>query len=123
MNDGESGIPNRERARLIAVGVDGFAMAASMVQYAIELAAERPGRVLVVAAYRVPDGLADLVTADHARHAAASRIRWAMSRVRVPPRMQVDVLVAPGDPARVLAEVDASADVLVIGRHQAEFLP
>ena len=37
--------------------------------------------------------------------------------------MPVDELVAQGDPARVLAEVDASADVLVIGRHHAEFLP
>jgi hypothetical protein len=37
--------------------------------------------------------------------------------------MPVDVLVAQGDPARVLAEVDAPADVLVIGRHHAEFRP
>jgi nucleotide-binding universal stress UspA family protein len=122
MNDEESAIPNRERARLVAVGVDGFATAASTVQYAIELAAERSGHVLAVAAFRVPDGPADLVTADHAHHAAAARIRWAMAQVRVPPRMRVDELVVPGDPARVLAEVDASTDVLVIGRHHVEFL-
>ncbi|HSU37458.1 MAG TPA: universal stress protein [Propionibacteriaceae bacterium] len=110
--------------RLIAVGVDGSAQSAGTVQYAVDLAAERHGRLLVVTALRVPYGPADLVAGalDHAQHAAAARIRLAMSQVQVPPWMPVDELVTEGDPARVLAEVDASADVLVIGRHHAEFL-
>jgi nucleotide-binding universal stress UspA family protein len=120
--DVESSIENPDRTRSVAVGIDGFGTAASTVQYAIELAAERSGHVLAVAVFRAPVGPADLVRADHAYHAAAARIRSAMAHVRVPPRMRVDELVVPGDPARVLAEVDASFDVLVIGRHHVEFL-
>jgi nucleotide-binding universal stress UspA family protein len=37
--------------------------------------------------------------------------------------MRVDQLVVQGDPARVLAEVQASASVVVIGRHHTRFLP
>jgi len=122
MIDVQTSIPNPENAGLVAVGIDGFATAAGTVQYAIELAAERSGHVLAVAAFRVPGGPANLVTTDHAQHAAAARIRWAMAQVGVPPGMRVDELVVPGDPARVLAEVGASADVLVIGRHHVEFL-
>jgi nucleotide-binding universal stress UspA family protein len=109
---------------LVAVGVDGSARSADPVQYAVDLAAERHGRLLVVTALRVPYGPADLVAGalDHAQHAAAARIRLAMSQVQVPPWMRVDELVTEGDPVRVLAEVDASADVLVLGRHHAEFL-
>jgi nucleotide-binding universal stress UspA family protein len=124
MNDAESALSNPECARSVAVGVDASATAAGTVQYAIELAAERHCHLLAVAAFRVPGAPADLVAAavDHAHHAAAARIRMAMSQVRVPPRMQVDELVVEGDPVRVLADVDASADVLVIGRHHADYL-
>jgi nucleotide-binding universal stress UspA family protein len=120
--DVESYIPDVERPRSVAVGIDCFATAASTVQYAIELAAERSGHVLAITAFRAPAGPADLVTADYAQHAAAARIRWALAQVRVPSRMRVDELVVPGDPARVLAGVGASTDLLVIGRHHVEFL-
>ena len=122
--DAEPARRSTAQPRLIVVGFDGSARAAGTVQYAVDLAAERHGRLLVVTALRVPYGPAGLVAGafDHAQHAAAARIRLAMSQVQVPRWMLVDELVTEGDPARVLAEVDASADVLVIGRHHAEFL-
>ena len=89
MHDAGPAHSSPAQPRLVAVGVDGSARSAGPVQYAVDLAAERHGRLLVVTALRVPYGPADLVAGalDHAQHAAAARIRLAMSQVQVPPWM------------------------------------
>ena len=111
---------------LIVVGVDGSEPARVALDFAVEEAAQRSARVLVVTALRPPEywpltsSVAYAPSRDHlerlaeaaeqaTRDAAAEALRSAGAAV------PVEVRVVQGNPARVLLDQASGADLLVVG--------
>jgi nucleotide-binding universal stress UspA family protein len=111
---------------LIVVGVDGSPSARTALQFALEEATRRSARVRAVIAYRPPEywpvtsAMAVSPRSEPLAEAAQRIIDQTVAEViaasgRAEQAVPVDVRVLLGNPARVLLEQAAGADLLVVG--------
>jgi len=111
---------------LIVVGVDGSPSARTALQFALEEATRRSARVRAVIAYRPPgywpvtSAMAVSPRSEPLAEAAQRIIDETVAEViaasgRAEQAVPVDVRVLLGNPARVLLEQAAGADLLVVG--------
>ncbi|MEX0816383.1 MAG: universal stress protein [Gaiellales bacterium] len=107
----------------IVVGIDGSEPAARGLVWAIEEARLRDARIQVVTAWHIPTaaygaiGFVPLTTPpieETFRKAAEEAAATATEQVRTA-GVDVDVSVTQGQPAEVLLEAAAHADLLVVG--------
>ena len=111
---------------LIVVGVDGSPSARTALQFALKEATRRSARVRAVIAYRPPEywpvtsGMTVSPRSEPLAEAARRTIEQTVTQVtaasgHAEQAVPVDVRVVLGNPAKVLLEQAASADLLVVG--------
>lgn len=105
----------------IVVGVDGSAGAHAATAFALEEARLRGARLRLVAAWHVPvavygSGFAPpVVLGDGLSEAADSAVRETLERLGKHDEVEVETEVRRGQPAEVLVEQSADAELLVVG--------
>ena len=115
----------KEVDETIVVGVDGSEGGAAAFEFAAGEAALRSVRLRIVAAWSVPVAaygadlapLLDAETLDSFRARAQQLADDASERVKkLQPSLEVEALAAEGQPADVLLEQGADAELIVVGR-------
>jgi nucleotide-binding universal stress UspA family protein len=109
----------------IVVGVDGSEGAAAALEFAAGEAARRNARLRVVAAWEVPVAVygaefprsldAEMLDAFRARAEQLADDASATAK-KLQPSLDVEALATQGEPADVLLEQGAGADLIVVGR-------
>ncbi|MDI3419410.1 universal stress protein [Streptomyces luteolus] len=119
---GQTGPPGR-----VVLGLDPEETADEVIEFAFAGAARRGVELQVVSTYRVPlralTTMGDLVPGDVADARSVGLALTAGQRERLTafaeryPKVAVDPVVAPADPAGRLVTASRTADLLVVGRH------
>ncbi|MFM9371412.1 universal stress protein [Streptomyces sp. Da 82-17] len=112
----------------VVLGLDPAETADEVIEFAFAGAARRGVELQVVSTYRVPlralTTMGDLVPGDAADARSAGLALTAGQRERLTsfaeryPKVAVDPVVAPADPAGRLVTASRTADLLVVGRHR-----
>ncbi|NBE55194.1 universal stress protein [Streptomyces boluensis] len=112
----------------VVLGLSPEDTADEVIEFAFAGAARRRVELQVVSTYRVPlralTTMGDLVPGDAADARAAGLALTAGQRERLAafaeryPKVAVDPVVAPADPAGRLVTASRTADLLVVGRHR-----
>ncbi|MDI3405374.1 universal stress protein [Streptomyces cavernicola] len=112
----------------VVLGLDPEETADEVIDFAFAGAARRGVELQVVSTYRVPlralTTMGDLVPGDAADARRAGLALTAGQRERLTafaeryPKVAVDPVVAPADPAGRLVTASRTADLLVVGRHR-----
>lgn len=110
----------------VLVGVKHAAASGPLLRRALDLAAERGARLLVVHAWELPGEYAELAGATIDVAAWRERARHEVEVVLAParedrPGTDVEVRIVHGQPARVLQRASGEADVLVLARRARAF--
>ncbi|WP_197319059.1 universal stress protein [Saccharomonospora sp. NB11] len=117
--------PDPAAPRRLVVGYDGSAAAEHALRWALSEAASRGGEVSVIAVREREEALPGTSYAlqPHGvrprldERQVRDRLHDVVSRA-VPPEVPVTETVRTGDPATVLVNASAEADLLVVGRHR-----
>src|SRR5262245_58149509 len=108
--------------RMIVVGIDGSEGAARALEFAAEEAMVRQKGLRIVAAWRIPSPVFSGGTVapsfsldefEHSMRAAAEK--QAAEGLAAHPDLVSELVVKEGNPAQVLLEESAGADMLVLG--------
>ena len=110
----------------VLVGVKSTERSAELVRRALEVAAERDARLVLVHAYELPTEYDDLITARVDEDEWAARARRTIERTTSGirdsyPKVPVEIRVIHGQPGRVLQVASEEADLLLLARRHRGF--
>lgn len=115
-----------ERHSCVLVGVKSTEHSEPLLRRGFATAAERDARLLLMHAWELRSEYDDLVYSRLDTHAWESRARAALERGLAPlrdryPEVRTEIRIVHGQPARVLCEASAQADVLLVARRARAF--
>ena len=118
--ESQAGGMEPQQRRRVLVGVDGSDGSRRALRWAVDEAGRRDAVLEAVTVWQSPSGFGDTFGAhvDETRvaQAAAERLDETIAEVAGDdPSVPIEPVVLEGDPARVLCERSAAADLLVVG--------
>lgn len=110
----------------IVIGVKSAEDSADVVRHAFDVASDRKADLVLLHAWELPNEYDDLIAARVHEDEWAERTRAAMEPIihglqETHPEVSVEVRVVHGQPARVLREASAEAELLLIARRSHGF--